>query len=383
MIQMKDNSYVVVFPSIFSHNRLSMLIDNIKKILKIKNLEYQTIRKDCNIVIIKANDPVFASSAINLLFGVKKVAIAKQVENEFNVVASEISKIGSNLLLKGDSFYVKVDGFSKGFIPKDLEMAATSAIIEKASKMGTHPGTEEKHEKLLYTYLTKSNAYVCIFSDNGLGGIPYGSQKKDILCCIFDELSAVSCLETIKQGFNVKIIICYTKKSEIINLVKMINQIIPRMVTTNIELEFYKIKLTENSIKNYFLFFQVVLGLLQKIAKKKKINHISLPVSPLIFPSDLIDEYILSSNKQKLIVYFPLGALEDEIFKNAHEIGLGKFLPSIEKLVKKQFTKTKFSEKSIQKDIKNSIKTIEKISIKVGPNNVHDILDSLGQEHRI
>ena len=131
MIQMKDNSYVVVFPSIFSHNRLSLLVDNIKKILKIKNLEYQTIRKDDNIIIIKANDPVFASSAINLLFGVKKVAIAKQVENKFDVIVSEISKIGSNLLLKGDSFYVKVDGFSKGFIPKDLEMAATSAIIEK------------------------------------------------------------------------------------------------------------------------------------------------------------------------------------------------------------------------------------------------------------
>ena len=136
----------------------------------------------------------------------------------------------------------------------------------------------------MYTYLTKSNAYVCIFSDNGLGGIPYGSQKKDILCCIFDELSAISCLETIKQGFNVKIIICYKKKSEIINLVKIINQIIPRMVITNIELEFYKIKSIENvRIKNYFLFFQIVLGLLQKIAKKKKINHISLPVSPLIF----------------------------------------------------------------------------------------------------
>ena len=77
-----------------------------------------------------------------------------------------------------------------------------------------HPGTEENHNKLLYTFL-KSNAYVSIFSDDGLGGIPYGTHKETLFCPVFDELSSVSCLETIKQGFNVKIIIFYTNDSEL------------------------------------------------------------------------------------------------------------------------------------------------------------------------
>ena len=34
-----------------------------------------------------------------------------------------------------------------------------------------------------------------------------------MVCCVFDELSAISCIETIKQGFDVKIIVCYNKKS--------------------------------------------------------------------------------------------------------------------------------------------------------------------------
>jgi len=378
-IEMNDNSYVIVFPSTFSKNKLPLLMENIKKILKLKNQKYQSIKKENDIITIKANDPVFASSTINLLFGIKRVAIAKQIENKFEVMVSDISKIGSNLLLKGDRFYVKIDGFTKGFLPKDLEMAATSAIIEKSAKMGIQPGTEENYERLLYTYITKSNAYVSIFSDNGLGGIPYGSQKESILCCVFDEISAVSCLETIKQGFEVKLIICYRKKSELTNLVKMVNQIIPRMITPNIELEFYEIK-SDNSTKNYSLFFKIVLGLVQKIAKKSNINHISLPISPLIFPSSLIDECITSSNKQKLIVYSPLGALEDEIFKNAREIGLGKFLPNIEKLAKMQFARVKFSDKAIKKYVETSAKTIQKIQVKVGPNNVHDLLNSLGQE---
>ena len=93
MIQMKDNSYVVVFPSIFSHNRLSLLVDNIKKILKIKNLEYQAIRKDDNIIIIKANDPVFASSAINLLFGVKKLQLLNKLKINLILLSQKFQKL--------------------------------------------------------------------------------------------------------------------------------------------------------------------------------------------------------------------------------------------------------------------------------------------------
>ena len=90
---------------------------------------------------------------------------------------------------------------------KDVEMAATSSLIEKTAKKGIKPGTDEKHDKQLYVYLTKSYAYICIYLDEGLEGIPNNSQKKKIICCVFDELSAISCIETIKHGFEVKIII--------------------------------------------------------------------------------------------------------------------------------------------------------------------------------
>jgi len=93
--------------------------------------------------------------------------------------------------------------------------------------------------------LTKLNAYICIYYDNGLGGVPNNSQNKEIVCCIFDELSAVSCIETMKQGFDVKIIVCYSKDSELLHLVKMVNQIIRRMVKSKISLEFYRIHINK------------------------------------------------------------------------------------------------------------------------------------------
>ena len=128
---MIENSYVVVIPSKFAQKNSQLLLKNIKNILKIKNQQLNSVKKDGSLIIIDANDPVFASSSINLLYGIQSVAIAKRIENKFENIVSEITKIGTNLLLKGDSFYVKIEGFAKGFVPKDLEMAATSSIIEK------------------------------------------------------------------------------------------------------------------------------------------------------------------------------------------------------------------------------------------------------------
>jgi len=128
---MSDNALVVIFPSVFARNKMSALVSNIKKILDLQKQKFQKVKKDDSVIIVEANDPVFASSSINLLFGIERVAIAKQVKNEYDTLVSSIVKIGTNLLLKGDRFYVKVEGQAKGFLPKDVEMAATSALIEK------------------------------------------------------------------------------------------------------------------------------------------------------------------------------------------------------------------------------------------------------------
>ena len=80
---MKDEVLIVVFPSIFSKNKVNSLIINIKKVLKIQKQNFRKIRKEGDIIIVEVDDPVFASSAINTLFGIKGVAIAKQVTNDF------------------------------------------------------------------------------------------------------------------------------------------------------------------------------------------------------------------------------------------------------------------------------------------------------------
>jgi len=367
---MKEISYVVVFPTIFSKNKIPQLILNIKKILKIKNQEFKSVKRDDDVILVDANDPVFASSAISLLFGIEKIAIARQIKNDFQDIVSEITFIGGNLLLRGEKFLVRVEGLSKGFVTKDVEIAATSSIIEKKSNLGATPGTDENYDKLLYTYLTKNNAYISIFSDKGGGGIPYKSQNKKTICAIYDEISAVSCFETIKQGYDTKIIVCYRQKSELMNLVKIINHIIPRLVQNEIDLEFFHLKIKPSGIRNYLIFVNSVLEIMLQYSD----TRISLALSPLIFSSEFIDSslrYVFEKNKIPLV---PLAGVDSNLFNEAKEIGLGRNMKKLEKMVS-------MSSKDIpvfsKKEVELSMKTKKKVSVLLGPNNVHDILDSL------
>ena len=376
---MNENAFVVVFPSIFANNKKSILVDNIKKILKINNQKVSQIARDDELVVIDANDPVFASSAINLLFGVDKIIIARRVENKFDVIVSSIAKIGASLLLRGEQFYVKVDGHSSGYLPKDVEVAATSALIEKTSQMDSKPGSEEKHDKLVYCFLTKNNAYVSIFMDKGHGGIPYNSQNDKMICCIYDELSAISCLESIKQGFDVKIIVCYDN-SNLHDLVKMINRILPRMVQNKVMLDFLKTTIKQKNTKSFQIKIKTITQILCLVAKNENIKRVSLALSPLVFPLWFIDENTNIILQNKCIPWISLSGIDESIIKTAKEIGLGKYLHRIEKLGKIKFEKNNLEGKVL--DIATQILKIkESVVVTVGPNNVHDILDSIDVKH--
>ena len=375
---MNEISYVVVFPNDFSKNKISQLIVNIKKILKIKNQQFNSVKRDGDIILVEANDPVFSSSAINLLFGIKKIAIARKIKNNFQDIVSEISSVGGNLLLKGERFLVRVEGTSKGFFTKDVELSATSLIIEKKSNIDARPGTEEDYDKILYTYLTKNNAYVCIFSDIGQGGIPYQSQNQNVICSVYDEISAVSCFETIKQGFNPKIVVCFQKNSELMNLVKMINRIIPRLVKQKIEIEFFHIKITDSGIKNYFSLLSSVLEIMLRLSKANRINHISIALSPMIFSVDFIDNSIKHVFENDLIPIVPLTGIDTNLFEDLKEIGIEKNIPKIKKLISMN---TRDVPEPSNRIIDEAIKSRKTVRISVGPNNVHDILDSLFEKH--
>lgn len=378
---MSEKTVIAVFPTIFSLNKIDNLISNISKILKIKNQTYGKIQQNDSIIIIDAKDPVIASSIIGTLFGIEKIAIATEVENSFDIVLSNIAKIGSNLLLKGEKFLIKVEGQTPHYIPKDLELAATSSLIEKTSHLQTKPGSETTYDKLLYTYLTKSNAYICIFIDKGNGGIPYNSHNEKILCCVYDEFSAISCLQIIKMGFEPKILVCYQTEPDLLNLVKMINQILSHIIQDKVELQFCKLSLKLSGSLSILFKITAITEILVILATRMKIERISVAISSLIFPSWFIEHNAKLILKKNLVPWFPLLTVDNSIFENANELGLEKYMSKIQNLCKLKFKSNNIPQDKIRKISEITIKTRKTIMVKTGTKNVHDIIDSLKSNH--
>lgn len=372
---MSQVSYVVVFPTIFAKSKIPQLVSNIKKILKARDQRFKSVRRDGDIILVDANDPVFASSAINLLFGIEKIAIAKQVKNNFSDIISEITSVGGNLLLKGERFIVRVEGVSKGFVAKDVEIAATSKIIEEKSKLGAQPGTDERFDKLLYTYLTKNNAYICIFIDKGMGGVPYVAQQdQKTICAVYDETSAICCYETVKQGYDVDVIVCYRQQSELMNLAKIINKIIPRLLQDSITIKFFHLGINPKGVKNYFVFVESIL----EIMLGQTQQYVSLALSPLVFPREYIRRVLDRVFQAQKTPVLALAGVDDGLFESAREMGLEKSIKKLEKQVMMTVREMPDIPTSAgAQDMDSVIKTAKEIAVRIGPNNVHDILDSL------
>jgi hypothetical protein len=70
----------------------------------------------------------------------------------------------------------------------------------------------------------------------------------------------------------------------------------------------------------------------------------------------------------------PLSGVDNKLFEEAKEIGLEKQIPKLEKLFTINSSEIpNFSNK----DIDFALKSKKSIIVNIGPNNVHDILDSL------
>ena len=176
-----------------------------------------------------------------------------------------------------------------------------------------------------------------------------------------------------KKGYDTKIIVCYRQKSELLNIVKSINQIIPRLVKEKIELEFYHLKIKSSGVKNYLIYVNSIL----EIMIRQTNSRISLALSPLVFSSDFIDNSSKIVFEREKIPLIPLAGVDSNLFDDAKEIGIEKNMKKLEKLI---FTSNEIPS-FLKKEVDYAIKTKKTISIKVGFNNVHDILDSLEENH--
>jgi hypothetical protein len=103
-----------------------------------------------------------------------------------------------------------------------------------------------------------------------------------------------------------------------------------------------------------------------------------LALSPLIFSTNFIDNALNQVYSKKKIPIIPLTGVDKQLFEEGKEIGLERNMKKLEKIVSISSNEIPMYSKI---EVTSALKTKQMISLKLGPNNVHDILDSLEQNH--
>jgi 2-phospho-L-lactate guanylyltransferase (CobY/MobA/RfbA family) len=74
----------------------------------------------------------------------------------------------------------------------------------------------------------------------------------------------------------------------------------------------------------------------------------------------------------------PLNGVDAKLFEVAKEIGLERQIPKMNKVI---LMNSKEIPKISDKVVKSALNTKKTVDVVIGPNNVHDILDSLEENH--
>ena len=375
-----NENILLVFPSTFSTNKIDDLKSTIKNALESHDLECNDIVLDNGLLLVDIKDAVTAASIVSDLFGVDKVAVANKTSSKFTELVAAIVDAGKKIIHEGETFAVKVTANNKDYVGRDVEFAATASLIGELSKLNIKAVDEQECNKLIYVHLSKNSAYVCLFVDKGMNGLPLGSQNEQLLCSLHNSLSALSCLMAVKCGFNPKLVLLKINEDNFREAAKHIELIAKKLGKKQIKLDIATFKISNNG-SQLFAIEKLSSVLLAKLSSQYNIKNIALPLSTAIFPAWFISDIVRDVAKVAT-PWLPLMFMSDELYTNAKTLGLkDAHLTEIESTSRTSFDADKYAQlmKTIDLEdiIGNALKSMKTIDLEVGPNYLHDILDSV------
>jgi hypothetical protein len=444
---------LLIYPSQLSLSRLADLTADLKLAFASRAKKVQSGNTSENEVLVFEMDDVVEGAAIAIKrFGVEKVALARKLPNaNFEQISSEIASVGKLKVIPKEKFFVKVQ-ISKdanvNFEPRDLEFASTgdliSALMSRSTQFRSNTGVknnkiwyplparnEIEADRTLEVYVGKRSSYVCIETDKGLGGLPFGCQKEKVLCALYDALSAISCVSMLKSGFLPEIVVLYTNDESLRHNLKMLGFVISKVNTRKYSLRLAKLNLPTAGTQSHseisvgetkrkrererekeigirrgrgsreskrekagqeqlqkMGYHEGILKRLTAIRILSQMNekNIVLPFSTAVHSLWLIESVFNQITAQNKVPWMPLLLPIQDLDEIAEELGMNEFKPlvSSSEIINEAGSGSTFTgldhrrySRIIDKVAEQAIKDMKFVSFEIGPNYLHDILDSI------
>ena len=225
---------VVVEPTQFASSRLDLLKSNITAVLDAH--EGFRIKQDGHILLLEVDEPVDAMYALTNVFGIRGIGIAEIADKELDSLVDAIVSVGKQIIHSNERFHVEVLGSAKGLVARDVEFAATAALLSELSMLNVKPSSKG-YDRLIRVYIADESAYVCRIYRDGAGGLPVGSNGY-ALCSVYDCISAVAAYVLAEHGFYPSIVVVYSEDGMLRRVAKKIEVIARMLSRKSIELRY-------------------------------------------------------------------------------------------------------------------------------------------------
>lgn len=359
---------VIVFPSAFS--------DKCALVRAIQDAARGTIRSvavehDC--IICESSDIVELACQLASMFGVESVAVAKKVSSNFSVLSAAIVEVGVSAILPGDRFHVKVmlqPTAKSDYVSRDIEFTASGALAVRLASINARPAkTEKDASRQVLTVIGRESAYVCIQVMTGPGGLIAGSHGA-VLSSIHDSLSFLSCMMAAKAGFECSsVVLPYHDRGELESSAKLVQHFAAKTGRKKQTILAMPINVPGKGSVSLLLKEHIISKILIRYQDSRIVFPFTAAFHPIWFIETIFNETLAAGK----IPFAPLVFQSSELVTYALQAGIELNISAL------HITKGKLQKycKAIDFESESAIKHTKRLELKVGPNYLHDIIDSI------
>ena len=359
---------VIAFPSTFSDKRaLARAIQNAAR----GTIKSVAIEHDC--IICEAINIVELACQLASMFGVESVAVAKKVPSNFSDLSAAIVEVGISIIVPGDRFHVKVmlqPTAKCDYVSRDIEFAASGTLAVRLASINARPArTEKDASRQVLTVIGRGSAYVCLQVMTAPGGLIAGSNGT-VLSSIHDALTFLSCMMAAKAGFECSsIVLPYHDKSELETSAKLIQHFAAKTGRKKQTILAMPIKVPGKGAVSLLLKEQIISKILIRYQDSRIVFPFTAAFHPIWFIETIFNETLATGK----IPFAPLLFQSSELVTYAQQAGIELNISA------PQITKGRLQKygKAVDFESESAIKHTKRLELKIGPNYLHDIIDSI------
>lgn len=397
---------VVVESTQFASSRLDLLKSNIITVLDAH--EGRSIKQDGHLLLLEVDDPVDAMYALANVFGIRSIGIAEIADKELDSLVDAIVSVGKQIIHSNERFHVEVLGSAKGLVARDVEFAATAALLSELSMLNVKPSSKG-YDRLIRVYIADESAYVCRIYRDGAGGLPVGSNGY-ALCSVYDCISAVAAYVLAEHGFYPSIVVVYDEDRMLRRVAKKIEVIARMLPRKSIELRYTYYTPRGNDVdssnKSHHHYKNTVLTslLLDRLVRVSEMGSKSNSNSNSIDSSSNgsigSSSSSSSSNNSSSIIALPLSSLHSIDFINSvmrrmscrrnviFPLMFSNYLLHYSRIfgvdcvrevqdISNSIEPIAVDDRYMDEYVEECINNMNRLEVRLSPNMMHDIIDGI------